>query len=125
VVDTGGSLVVLRESPAALAGVRPQPRDYTATAVTANGRIKAAPAKIDRIEVGGITDYDVPALVLPDECCRRTCSGRLVSLAAQALRIRQRAPAARTVVSTLEISSGALSAPPALGYGFAPFSPRI
>ena len=37
------------------------PRDYTATAVTANGKIKAAPAKIDRIEVGGITVYDVPA----------------------------------------------------------------
>ena len=32
VVDTGASLVVLRESSAALAGIRPQPRDYTATA---------------------------------------------------------------------------------------------
>src|SRR5262245_240603 len=46
VVDTGASLVVLRESSAAVAGIRPQPRDYTATAVTANGKIKAAPAKI-------------------------------------------------------------------------------
>ncbi|MFZ0621240.1 MAG: TIGR02281 family clan AA aspartic protease, partial [Pseudolabrys sp.] len=44
VVDTGASLVVLRESSAALAGIRPQPRDYTATAVTANGKIKAARA---------------------------------------------------------------------------------
>ena len=34
---------------------------------TANGKIKAAPAKLDRIEVGGITVYDVPALVMPDE----------------------------------------------------------
>ena len=66
-VDTGASLVVLRESSAALAGIRPQPSDYTATAVTANGRIKATPAKIDRIEVGGITVYTVPTLVLPDE----------------------------------------------------------
>ncbi|MGB7939947.1 MAG: TIGR02281 family clan AA aspartic protease, partial [Pseudolabrys sp.] len=41
VVDTGASLVVLRESSAALAGIRMSPRDYTATAVTANGRIKA------------------------------------------------------------------------------------
>ena len=32
VVDTGASLVVFRESSAALAGIRSQPRDYTATA---------------------------------------------------------------------------------------------
>ena len=41
---------------------------------------------------------------------------RLVSVTAQALRIRQRAPAARAVIGTLEIGGGALSAPPALGY---------
>ena len=51
------------------------PRDYTATAVTANGRIKAAPAKIDRIEVGGITVYDVPAMVLPDEVLSKNLLG--------------------------------------------------
>src|SRR5262245_38314956 len=65
VVHTGASLVVLRESSAAVAGIRPQPRDYTATAVTANGKIKAAPAKIDRIEIGGISVFDVAAMVLP------------------------------------------------------------
>ncbi|HEY6022670.1 MAG TPA: TIGR02281 family clan AA aspartic protease [Pseudolabrys sp.] len=75
VVDTGASLVVLRESSAALAGIRPQPRDYTATAVTANGKIKAAPAKIERIEVGGITVYDVPAMVLPDEALAKNLLG--------------------------------------------------
>ena len=75
VVDTGASLVVLRESSAALAGIRMSPRDYTATAVTANGRIKAAPAKIDRIEVGGITVYDVPAMVLPDEVLSKNLLG--------------------------------------------------
>ena len=75
VVDTGASLVVLRESSAAQAGIRPQPHDYTATAVTANGKIKAAPAKIDRIEVGGITVYDVPAIVLPDEALGKNLLG--------------------------------------------------
>jgi aspartyl protease family protein len=75
VVDTGASLVVLRESSAALAGIRPQPRDYTATAVTANGKIKAARATIDRIEVGGITVYDVPAMVLPDEALAKNLLG--------------------------------------------------
>jgi aspartyl protease family protein len=66
-VDTGASLVIMRESDAAQAGIRPMPRDYTAIVSTANGKIKAAPAKLERIEVGGITVYDVPALVLPDE----------------------------------------------------------
>jgi aspartyl protease family protein len=75
VVDTGASLVVLRESSAAVAGIRPQPRDYTATAVTANGKIKAAPAKIDRIEIGGISVFDVPAMVLPDEALSKNLLG--------------------------------------------------
>ncbi len=62
-IDTGASLVVLRESDAAQVGIRPQPREYTATALTANGKIKAARSTIDRIELGGIAVYDVPALV--------------------------------------------------------------
>jgi aspartyl protease family protein len=74
-VDTGASVVVLRESSAAQAGIRPQPRDYTAVAMTANGKIKAARATIERIEVGGITVYDVPAMVLPDEALSRNLLG--------------------------------------------------
>ena len=66
-VDTGASLVILRETDAAQVGLHPMPRDYTAIVSTANGRIKAAPAKLERIEVGDITVFDVPALVLPDE----------------------------------------------------------
>ncbi|HVZ53394.1 MAG TPA: TIGR02281 family clan AA aspartic protease [Pseudolabrys sp.] len=66
-IDTGASLVALRASDAARAGIWPRPDDYTATVSTANGKIKAAPAKLDRIELGGITVFDVPALVLPDE----------------------------------------------------------
>jgi aspartyl protease family protein len=66
-VDTGASLVIMRESDAAWVGIRPMRSDYTAIVSTANGKIKAAPAKLDRVEVGGITVYDVPALVLPDD----------------------------------------------------------
>ena len=66
-IDTGASLVALRASDAARVGIWPRPVDYTATVSTANGKIKAAPAKLDRVELGGITVYDVPALVLPDE----------------------------------------------------------
>jgi len=66
-VDTGASRVVLRASAAAEAGIHPMPADYTATVSTANGQIKAAPAKLDRVEIGDITVFDVPALVLPDK----------------------------------------------------------
>lgn len=66
-VDTGASMVVLRESDAANAGVRPRTDEYTALMTTANGKVKAAPATLDRVELGGMTVYDVPALVLPDE----------------------------------------------------------
>jgi|SRR5476651_305828 aspartyl protease family protein len=66
-VDTGASLVIIRESDAAQIGIRPKRSDYTANVSTANGNAKAAPAKIDRIEVGGITVYDVQALVMQDD----------------------------------------------------------
>lgn len=65
-VDTGASVVVLRASAAAQAGIRPIPADYTVTASTANGEVKAAPARLDRVEIGDITIFDVPAMVLPD-----------------------------------------------------------
>lgn len=67
IVDTGASLVILRESDAAKIGFRPSPRDYTATVSTANGAVRAAPTRLNRIEVGDITVWDVRALVLPDE----------------------------------------------------------
>lgn len=66
-VDTGASLVALRASDAARIGIHPMYSDYNATVSTANGKIKAARAKLDRIEIGGITVFDVPAIVLPDE----------------------------------------------------------
>lgn len=66
-VDTGATLVAIRESDAAKAGVRPRPSDYTAEVSTANGKVKAARAKLDRVELGGITVFDVQAVVLPDE----------------------------------------------------------
>ena len=74
-VDTGASVVVLRESDAANAGLHPMPIDYTAVVSTANGKVKAAPVKIDRIEVGGITVYDVQAMVLPDDILGKNLLG--------------------------------------------------
>jgi aspartyl protease family protein len=75
IVDSGASLVILRESDAASVGIRPLPMDFTATVSTANGKLKAAPAKLARIEIGDITVFDVPALVLPDEALAQNLLG--------------------------------------------------
>ena len=45
-VDTGASVVALNERSAARFGLRPSPSEYKATVNTANGTIKAAPARI-------------------------------------------------------------------------------
>lgn len=74
-VDTGASLVVLRASAAAKLGIYPVPDDYTAVVSTANGRIKAAPIKLDSIEIGDIAVDDVPALVLTDAALSRNLLG--------------------------------------------------
>jgi aspartyl protease family protein len=74
-VDTGASLVILRESDAARLQIFLNASDYKATVSTANGKIKAAPVRLDRIEVGDITVFDVPALVLPDEALGQNLLG--------------------------------------------------
>ena len=74
-VDSGASLVALRASDAAEVGIRPLPADYSVTVSTANGKIKAARASLDRIEIGGIAVTDVPALVLPDEALGQNLLG--------------------------------------------------
>lgn len=66
-VDTGASVVVLREGDAARLGIRPSRRDYTAKVSTANGVVLAAPTELNRVDVGGIVVFNVAALVLPDE----------------------------------------------------------
>lgn len=67
IVDTGASSVVLRESDAAKLGIFPKPSDYTGRTSTANGVAKYAPVRLNRIEVNGISVYDVRAAVMPDE----------------------------------------------------------
>lgn len=74
-VDTGATLVALRETDAALVGIRPMPREFTATVATANGKIKAALTRLARVEVGDITVFDVPAVVLPDEALSQNLLG--------------------------------------------------
>lgn len=66
-IDTGASVIALRESDARRLGEHPAPSDYTAVVRTANGKAKAAPVTLDRVEVGGLTVRNVRALVMPDK----------------------------------------------------------
>ena len=75
VVDSGASQVVLRESDAFRIGLRPTPNDYTATVSTANGDIKAARARINRLSIGDISISDVNALILPDKALGQNLLG--------------------------------------------------
>jgi aspartyl protease family protein len=67
VVDTGATLVALRERDAGRLGIFPTPRDYTGRTSTANGVIKVAPVRLPSLEINGIRIYDVNAVVIPDE----------------------------------------------------------
>ncbi|BBE73183.1 retropepsin-like aspartic protease family protein [Oharaeibacter diazotrophicus] len=64
--DTGATTVALRAGDAAKLGIRPAPTDYVVPVTTANGRVMAAPATLDAVEVGAIRIAAVEALVLPD-----------------------------------------------------------
>ncbi|MGH6926280.1 MAG: TIGR02281 family clan AA aspartic protease [Propylenella sp.] len=66
-VDTGATVVALRQSDAAAAGIRPRPADFLHPVQTANGTTNAAAATLDSVTVAEIEVRNVRALVLPDE----------------------------------------------------------
>src|SRR5262245_24855938 len=66
-VDTGASVIALRESSAKTLGIHPERRDYTSNAHNANGVTMAAPVMLNRVEIAGTTVRDVQAFVMPDE----------------------------------------------------------
>jgi aspartyl protease family protein len=74
-VDTGASVIALRESDAARLGIHPVERDYTANVSTANGTVRAARVELNRVEVGSLTVRNVAALVLPDAALGRNLLG--------------------------------------------------
>lgn len=67
IVDTGATVVALRESDAASAGIRVVPADFEHPVQTANGTTNAAQATLDSISIDDIEVRDVRALVLPDD----------------------------------------------------------
>jgi aspartyl protease family protein len=66
-VDTGATVIALRERDAGRLGIFPTPRDYTSRSSTANGIVKVAPVRLPSLEVNGIRIHDVAAVVFPDE----------------------------------------------------------
>jgi len=65
-VDTGASVIALTAGDAARLGLRPAPHEFVTEVRTANGTVRAAPARLDRVEVGDLVVRDVAALVMPE-----------------------------------------------------------
>jgi len=65
-VDTGATVIALKERDAARLGLFPSPGEFTANVSTANGQAKAARAHLASIEIGGVRVRDVDALIMPD-----------------------------------------------------------
>jgi aspartyl protease family protein len=61
--DTGASAVVLTDATARAAGIDPDKLSYSVQVSTANGRTTAAPVRLDRLEIGPISEVRVQALV--------------------------------------------------------------
>ena len=66
-VDTGATVIALRQSDAAAAGIRPHRADFERPVATANGTTYAAEAKLDSVAVRDIEINGVRALILPDD----------------------------------------------------------
>lgn len=62
-VDTGASLMVLRQADAERAGVDMSRLIYSGRASTANGVVRTAPVWLKEVSLGGITETDVRASV--------------------------------------------------------------
>lgn len=70
VVDTGASQIVLNKRDAARAGIDTSALSYVGRANTANGVVRTAPVRLDRIAIGPIAHEDVRAVVNSGELDR-------------------------------------------------------
>jgi aspartyl protease family protein len=64
VVDTGATTVVLSPQDAARVGLSPDTLDFNAVFETGNGRTPVALVTLDRLTIGSLDLYDVPAAVI-------------------------------------------------------------
>ncbi|GIK81136.1 MAG: TIGR02281 family clan AA aspartic protease [Pseudorhodoplanes sp.] len=74
-VDTGASTIALTASNAKRLGIHPSPGDFSVNVRTANGTVRAAPATLNMVEVGGLVVRDVRALVVPDNALSENLLG--------------------------------------------------
>jgi aspartyl protease family protein len=65
-VDTGASVIALTTADAAALGIHPAQREFSVAMSTANGTVRAAPVRLDMVEIGGVVVRDVAAVVMPD-----------------------------------------------------------
>jgi aspartyl protease family protein len=63
VLDTGATSIVLTQEDAIAAGLDPSALNYFARAMTANGEVRTAPVRLDRLTLGSVTDQNVRAVV--------------------------------------------------------------
>jgi len=63
VVDTGATQIVLSERDARTAGIETETLAYVGRAYTANGEVRTAPVRLDRIAIGPVVHRDVAAVV--------------------------------------------------------------
>ncbi len=66
-VDSGATVIALRQSDAHAAGIRPRRADFDRPVQTANGTAYAAEAELDSVAVREIEVGGVRALILPDD----------------------------------------------------------
>ena len=74
-VDTGASVIALTARDAARLGIRPARREFTAEVKTANGTVRAARIRLNRVEIDDVTVRDVAALIVPDEALSENLLG--------------------------------------------------
>ena len=63
VVDTGSSQSVRTKDDATRIGIEPENLRYLGIANTANGTVRTAPVWLDRVALGDLQDFQVPAVV--------------------------------------------------------------
>ncbi len=74
-VDTGATVVALRHEDAAMLGINPAPSDYVVPISTANGELRAAPARLREARLENIIVPDVRAVVLPQGALAQSLLG--------------------------------------------------
>ena len=74
-IDTGASVIALTAKDADYLGIHPTAREFTMLVKTANGIAKAAPVRLDMVEIRDIMVRNVDAVVMPDSALSENLLG--------------------------------------------------